>query len=244
MEDFAGHERRTLQIEDGIHDVRHLTHVAHGMESAERLVNFERMHRRLDDTQRHCVHADAALGIFDREALGRRVEAALGERRQHRRHVRIGVVDQARRDLDDMAAALLLHRLDRVLGDEEKAIEVGREHLSILLLGVIGKRPRDEDTSVVDQRIHPAEAGESFLDDALAGFGIADVTSDGENVGIVRRLDRTRGSNDAIIALAEGRDRRRSNTLRCAGDDSDFLFHGHDKPQLFLRGGTTRSFLD
>ena len=64
------------------------------------------------------------LRVFDRKRLGRGVQAALGQRRQHRRHARIGVVDQAGRDLHDVAAALLLHLGDGELRDVEEARDV------------------------------------------------------------------------------------------------------------------------
>ena len=67
----------------------------------------------------------------------------------------------------------------------------------------------------------------AFGDDALGGLRIGDVAGDGENVVIVRRLDRARGGDDAVVAFAIGLDERRADALRCAGDDCDFLFGTH-----------------
>jgi hypothetical protein len=113
------------------------------------------------------VHADAALGVFDRERLGGGVEAALGQRRQHGRHAIDGVIDQAGGDLHDVAAALLLHFRNRQLGDAEEAGEVDAERAGEIGLAVLGERFCDEDAGVVDQRVDAAEPGHGFCDHAL-----------------------------------------------------------------------------
>src|SRR5215470_8006320 len=64
MEDFAGHEARLLQIEDRVDDVGDLAQAADRVQAGKLRISLDRMHRRLDDTERHGVHPDAALGIF------------------------------------------------------------------------------------------------------------------------------------------------------------------------------------
>ena len=49
-----------------------------------------------------------------------------------------GVVDEARCDLYDMAAALLLHLGDGELRDVKKAGEVDPQHRRVIGLGVLG----------------------------------------------------------------------------------------------------------
>src|SRR5262249_42172606 len=114
VEDFAGHEARRLEVENRFDNVGDLAHMADRLKSPEGLMGLDRVNRRLHEARRDGVHANTALGVFDGERLGRRVEAALRQRRKHGGYAGDGAVDQARRDLDDMAAALLLH-----LGDGE-----------------------------------------------------------------------------------------------------------------------------
>ena len=76
VQDFAGHEAGLFEIKDRIDDILDLTHVADRVQGAERRVRLGGMHRRLDDAGRDRVHADAALGVFDRERPGGGVQAA------------------------------------------------------------------------------------------------------------------------------------------------------------------------
>src|SRR5262249_1501429 len=112
VQDLAGYEAGLFEIDDGVSDVGHLAHVADRMQATERGVRLGGMHRRLDDAGRDRVHAHALLGVFDGERLRRRVQPALGQRGQHRRHTLDGVINEARGDLHDMAATLLLHLSD------------------------------------------------------------------------------------------------------------------------------------
>src|ERR1700675_3872565 len=67
VQDFAGHEVCRLEIEDRVDDIGDLAHMADRMQGVELRMRPGRVHRRLDDTQRDRVHADAALRIFNRE---------------------------------------------------------------------------------------------------------------------------------------------------------------------------------
>ena len=98
---------------------------------------------------------------------------------------------------------------------------------AIVGLGVIGERLGDEDAGVVDQRVDAAEPRHGFRDHALGGLGIGDVAGDGQDVVIVRRLDRARGGDDAVVAVAIRLHQGRADALRCAGNDCDFLFGTH-----------------
>ena len=72
------------------------------------------MHRRLDDARATEFTRIPRLAYSMASDLVAAFRAALCQRREHRWHAGHRVVDQACRDLDDMAAALLLH-----LGDGE-----------------------------------------------------------------------------------------------------------------------------
>ena len=85
-----------------------------------------RRHRRLDEARADAVHADAAPAVVDREVA----------RQQHHAALR-GVVGAAAlealepfdaREVHDAAAALLEHRAEHVLADEERALQVDVEH--------------------------------------------------------------------------------------------------------------------
>jgi len=80
-------ERRAFKIKDGVGDVRNFAHPADGVKGSQEAMTFLRVHRRLDDPGRDRVHADPARRIFNRQALGRRRNAALGQRGKYRRHL-------------------------------------------------------------------------------------------------------------------------------------------------------------
>lgn len=81
------------------------------------------------------------------------------------------MIDQAGRDLDDVAAALVEHLLDRQLGDAEEAAQVDAGNRVVVLLRVLGERFADEDTGIVDQRVDTAEALAAGRDEPLAVAG-------------------------------------------------------------------------
>jgi len=118
---FAGDEAGTLQIEHGIDDFAHLTQAADRMQGAEELMRFRRMHRRPDDTGRHRIHANAALGIFDRKPAGYGVETALRQRRKARGNAGDRLIHEGRRNLNDVTMALLQHLGNGKLRDMEEA---------------------------------------------------------------------------------------------------------------------------
>ena len=93
MEDFASDEVRAFQVEDRLHDVIDLTHMSDRVQAAEGGVSFFAVHRRFDDAGRYRVDPNAALGVLDGQRLGRRVDATLGQRSEHRRYAVNRVVD-------------------------------------------------------------------------------------------------------------------------------------------------------
>ncbi|MNT91470.1 hypothetical protein D3C72_2325720 [compost metagenome] len=56
-----------------------LAHVPDRVQIAQCGVGFLAVHRGLDDARADRVHPDPALGVFDGQGFGCRVEAALGQ---------------------------------------------------------------------------------------------------------------------------------------------------------------------
>ena len=63
-----------------------------------------------------------------------------------------------------MAAALLEHCFNRRLRRMEEAIQVGGQHVLILLPGVVRECTGNENARIVDQRVHAPEAGQRLGD--------------------------------------------------------------------------------
>jgi len=152
VKDFARHEAGRLEVEDRADDVGDLAHMAQRVQGAQLRMRLNGMHRRLDDAQGDGVHPDTALRILDRERFGRAVQTALRQRRKHGRYAGDRVVDQARRDLHDMAAALLLHLGDGELRNMKEAGDVDAQDRCVVGPGVLGEGLGDEDASVVGER--------------------------------------------------------------------------------------------
>ena len=152
VKDLAGHEARRLKVEDRIDDVGDLAHVPDWMKGLESLIRLDRMHRRLDGAEGDCVHANTALGVLDGKRLGRRVESALRQRGKDRGYGGHRMVDEARGNLNDMAATLLLHLGDGELRGVEEPGGVDAQDGSVIGLGVLGEGLGDEDARVVDER--------------------------------------------------------------------------------------------
>ena len=193
------------------------------MQPAKRRMGFLRMHGRLDDARRDGVRADASLRIFDGQRLRGRVQAALGQRGQHRRYAVDSVVDEARRNADHVAAAILFHLGNGELRDEKEAVEVHGGDVCVVFGRIAGEGLGDEDAGVVDERVDAAKAGNGFGNHALRGGRVADIACHGQDVGIFRGLDRTCGGDDAVVELAKRVDQFGADALRCARNDDDFL---------------------
>ena len=100
----------------------------------------------LDHAEGDGVDADAARRVLGGQRPGHRVQPALGQRRQGGGRVAVGMVDEARRDADDVAAALRDHVRDRALRDVEEPAQVHRSHCRVVGGRVVGERLADEDS--------------------------------------------------------------------------------------------------
>ena len=100
VQDLAGDERGALQVERPPRRRRSISPIRPtGCRAREELVGLLGVHRGLDDARRDGVDADAAGGVLDRQRLGGRLQAALGQRGQRRGNLGVGVVDQAGGDV-------------------------------------------------------------------------------------------------------------------------------------------------
>jgi len=115
------------------------------------------VHRRLDHARGHGVYADVAGRVLDRKAPRGCGKAAFGQRGKDRWHRRIGMLDECGRDLHHMARSLLNHRVDCMLRDVEKPVQVRRKKIPVLLNGILCELVGNENSRVVDQRIDAAE---------------------------------------------------------------------------------------
>ncbi len=186
-------------------------------------MRLSRVHGGGDGARRDGVDADAARGVLDGQRPGGGLEAALGQRGQHGRDARVGVVDQAGGDVDDVAAALGEHVLDGELGDVEEAVEVHRGHGGVVVGGVVGERLGDEDACVVDQGVDPAEPFDGRLRRPFGGGAVGDVALHCDDAGVVGGGDRAGDRDDGVTEPAVRLDEAGSDALRRAGDERDLL---------------------
>ena len=65
VKNLTCHKSRAIQVEHGVHNVRHLSHPTHWMERRQRSMRLRRVHRSLDYSGRHGVDANSGLRILD-----------------------------------------------------------------------------------------------------------------------------------------------------------------------------------
>jgi len=70
MEDLAGHEVRSLEVEDGVDDVADFAHSTDRMHGAQRRMRLDRMHGSLDDAGGDRIDANTLLGELERGGFG------------------------------------------------------------------------------------------------------------------------------------------------------------------------------
>jgi hypothetical protein len=94
------------------------------------------------------------------------------------------VVDQACRDLHDMAAGLIFHLRDGALRDVEEAGNVHVQHGRVIGVGILRERLGDEDAGVVDKRVDAPEPPHPFRDHPIRRLPIADIAGNDQDVGV------------------------------------------------------------
>ena len=102
--------------------------------------------------------------------FGCRVQAALRESGQRRWHATDRVLIELSCDLHDAARPSLQHRIGCVPSDMEEAIELDPQQVGIIFVRIFGERLSDEDTSVVDEGVHAAEALKRLRHNSFCGI--------------------------------------------------------------------------
>src|SRR3979409_1363053 len=140
-----------------------------------------------------------------------------------------------------MAATLFLHLGDGELSDVKEAGKVDAQHGYVVGFGVLGEGLGDEDAGIVDERVDAPEPGHALGDHTLRRSPIGDVAGHREDFIIVRRLERSRRRDDAVIAIAVRLDESRADTLRRSGDDCNFPFVAHATSFTLAKGLVERA---
>jgi len=75
---------------------------------------------------------------------------------------------------------------------------------------------------------------QSLLGHLLRGIRLRDVAGNRQDIGVIGGLDRVRVRDNPIVAFSERPHQARANSLRCAGDDGNFLLRiRHNEPPAF-----------
>jgi hypothetical protein len=88
------------------------------------------------------------------------------------------MINEACGDLDDMAAASLLHLGDGKLRHMEEAGRVDSTDRGEIALAILGEGLGNVNASVVDERVDVPEPRDPFEDRAFCGLPIGDVAGD------------------------------------------------------------------
>src|SRR5580704_13822837 len=105
---FARYERRILEIEHRVDDVRNFTHPSEGMKLRQRRMISLVVHRRVDDAGRHCVEPDVVRRVFQRQRLTHSRHRRLRQHRQKCGRGAAWLIREYGRDVYDVPRILLL----------------------------------------------------------------------------------------------------------------------------------------
>ena len=183
------------------------------------------------------VHRGQPLREADRRVLGDRVGDRVVDHQQAGR----------RRDIEQVAAALLEHVRDRVLGRVDLRHEVDADDLLPLLRGRLDPAV-DGDAGVGDEEVDAPEALDRRLDEVLDVLLAADVGSHG--IG----ADRSGGALGGVLTevrehdlralLGEAGRQREADAAGAAGHDGHLVLdvHGWSFPAVVGQQRTTVAF--
>ena len=129
---------------------------------ADRHAVHELGHLGLDRPRADRVDADADVAELHRELLGQVQQRGLAGAVGHAQRARAQARD--RRDVDDRAAAGLEHLGHAGLRAQERAVEVGVEHVAELGVAGLHHRLEDGDAGVVDELVDAAELRDDLRD--------------------------------------------------------------------------------
>jgi hypothetical protein len=213
VKDFSGNKLGFFEEDDGMDNLVYVTQTAHGMQSRKLRVCFNRMHRGLDDARRYGVDPDPAACVLGGEGLRRRIQPALCQGSEHRRHVGARLVGESGGDVDDVPGARCFHEGDGPLADMEKSGEIDRYELVELGGTVFSEGLGQELTGIVDDRVYTAETLHGCLENPIRGLRVGNVTPDDLDTRIFHGLDASCGSNDVVVPLQKLLDKASTNSL-------------------------------
>ena len=110
---------------------------------------------RCDVARADAVALDVVLAVLRSDVAGQHLQTALGC--GVCRHGLAAQLRHHRADVDDLAVALLDHRGDDGLRDDERTVEVDVDHLAELRGGHLDHRDALDDAGVVDEDVHHAD---------------------------------------------------------------------------------------
>jgi hypothetical protein len=178
------------------------------------------------------VDVDAAGGPLVGEGLGELADAAFG--RGIGRDVDASLEGEQRGDVDDFAAALGEHVAAGVLGEAEDTGEVDIDDSLPVFGGVVGGGGAADDAGVVDEDVNGAEAGDGFVDEAMADILVADVADEGDGMS-AGGVDECLGffwdgagavESDVGASFGESEGDAGAEAARGTSDESVFTFEG------------------
>ena len=213
VKDFTGNKLGFFKEDDGMDNLVYVPQASHRMQSRKLRVCFYRVHRGLDDARRHGVDPDTTACVFGGVGLCGRIQSALCQCGEHRRHVCARLVGQSGGDVDDMPGSRCLHDGDRPLADMEEPGEIDRYELVELGGTVRGEGLGQELTGIVDDRVYAAEALHGCLENPIRGLRVGNVTPDDLDSWVIDGLDGSCGSNDVVVPLQKLLDKASTDSL-------------------------------
>ena len=186
---------------------------------------------RCDVARADAVALDVVLAVLRSDVAGQHLQTALGC--GVCRHGLAAQLRHHRADVDDLAVALLDHRGDDGLRDDERTVEVDVDHLAELCGGHFDHRDALDDAGVVDEDVHHADLlfdlryhGVHLL---LVGH-VADVAFGLDALGLVggqtfvHQLLFDVVEDDLSALACESRSQRESDAVRGARHERDLTF--------------------
>ena len=146
------------------------------------------------------------------------------------------MIDQARRNIDDVPRPLTGHLSHCRLRNAKEATEVGANRVREIGFRVIVKWLTDEYTGVVYKGVYSAKLLNRFADNSFSNLRTRNIAGDCHDAWIARRFNRSRGGNYTIIPISKPPHEAGANTLRSAGYDHNFVIHDKPKQRTSLNG--------
>src|SRR6202521_3551876 len=178
VEYFSADLACVREVQDGVGDIIHVRKLSHRLQRPEKIFRIVLVHRCVHDSWGYRVESDPVLGIFDGQALDRRVQPALGDHRNRRVHSCDRLIGERGGDAHEGAGPLFEHLCHGKLGDVEKAQEVRRHQGVEVFSCELGKRPSGEYSRVCHQKIDASELLQGRCDNLGGRFIFPDVTID------------------------------------------------------------------